>query len=221
MEKIVKLKKTINSPIPSGLIVTLLAYLFGQLGTFIYNYYFTTNISINEAFNNSIAYFEYSIKIKWVLLITILILTIRFFINRFNNRKSKYLFQNVDKNEPIGKFKAGELQNILLSIQLEIPNRLQTPEIKRLDLLNLFLLYQPTFNLGISNLSGFEDSVFLYYKLGPQLMSYGLTEKIEKKKQFKLIENDEFEEVIQTSELGYKFSAYLEKVNLYLNLEKQ
>ena len=75
------------------------------------------------------------------------------------------------------------------------------------NLLTLFILYQRQFNLGVE----WEGDTYLYYTLGPTLMSYGLTEKALTKNKLDSIGND----IIQTSKVGLEFYAMIERFRIY------
>ena len=68
--------------------------------------------------------------------------------------------------------------------------------------------------MGIGPLAPGDQGTFMYYSLGPKLMSYGLLEKVERAS-----EGAVKELFIQTSPLGYKFYAALQRLRLY-NIER-
>jgi hypothetical protein len=83
------------------------------------------------------------------------------------------------------------------------------------DLLSMFHTYSPILNRGIGLDDDF-DGGYLYGVLSPKLISYGLVDKIETKN----IEIDVMDIKYQTSEIGHKFFALLEKT-IHLNSNKE
>jgi hypothetical protein len=196
-----------DKSIPIKLFVGIITWLLGQIGLFIYNL-FKENFSMESAWMASVAYMEYEIKVKWILIILLIAATSYYFLIYLRYKKNKY---SVDINTKIGEYKFKELYNHMLTVELSVPFAMYTTLGKNLNLLELFDYYIRSFNLGVHWNQGGADGHFMYYKLGPELMSLGLTEKVKKKITDYDTENDE---VIQTSENGYKFYALVQKLNL-------
>jgi hypothetical protein len=211
--RLVTIDKLRKDPITSGLIVALLTFIIGQVFTILYNL-LIKNFKISDAFLISTRYLENEIKIK-VLLIIIIILIIMFFSIRLVIRKfSKDPFKNINVREKIGEFKAGELFNILVNTEMKTSETFHEQVGVKQNLVQLFMRYQNYFNMGVDWNHPAEAGHYMYYVLGPMLMTYGLIEKKTVKKQFS-IDDKETEEIIQTSEIGHKFQAFVEKVRLY------
>ena len=117
-------------------------------------------------------------------------------------------------NEQIGNFTFKELYQILSNQKLQIRTqsmiwRDQLPPDE--DLLTLFRTYCLLFNIGVDMEESLSDTRYSGYTFGilaPKLIGYGLLEKIE----IKSFEIDYIDIKYQTSEVGHRFFALLEKV---------
>ncbi len=78
-------------------------------------------------------------------------------------------------------------------------------------------MFIANFNTGVSWDDSVSNGEFLYYNLGPRLMSYGLCEKVTS------LDNNTDDNInsydIQTSENGYKFFALLESFDRVINMK--
>jgi len=111
----------------------------------------------------------------------------------------------------IGDYLFGEINNILITTYIDIPSYLiNDNNLKELDLQRLFRLYIPKFSMGVQwDLPGGEEGKFLFYKLGPKFISYGLCEKIKVNTEK---ENGLINYEIVVSKEGYKYFAILENL---------
>lgn len=157
-----------------------------------------------------------SISIElYVLLIVISIILISYFVylkisKRINKNQKKLL------NEKVGNYRFADMNNILITTYIELPEHLKNHiELTEIDLLMCFKLFIPQLSSGIEWDHPTEDGVFIYYHLGPKLMAYGLCEKVPS------INNDSDGAInsylIRTSEAGYKFFALLETSDRFYN----
>lgn len=143
----------------------------------------------------------------------ILIICISIFLYIYNLIRKIIKRKNGEFNpeQKIGNFTFRELYNSLLTHKIETPPNLAgSPEtVDGIDLLTLFMLYQSILNLGVE----WEHDFFAYHKLGPILLSYGLTEKVPTTNKADSLGL----EMIQTSKIGHEFWALLEKWRVYNN----
>jgi len=212
-EELISINQLKNDPVASGLIVAFITFIAGQIGTFIYNL-IAKDFSFNTAYKSSTEYLSYRIELKWIL-ITLLAILIIYFLQKFIRQKlSKNPYKEIDSKFKIGDYKAGELFNILLTTDMDTPSSIAMHGIREMNLIQLFILFQPKFNMGIEWEHPGEEGHFMYYILGPKLMSYGILEKKTRKVRYSSKENEE-EEIIQTSENGYKLTSFIEKTRLY------
>jgi len=84
------------------------------------------------------------------------------------------------------------------------------------DLLTMFHSYISFFNRGLNLDEDLEDDGYLYGVLAPKLVGYGLLDKIETKN----LQIDVMDIKYQTSQVGHKFYALLEK-SIYLQPNKK
>lgn len=157
------------------------------------------------------------IKLYILLIIVLLTFCAKHLYFKFfqKSKKAKAYFIN----KFIGNYRFADLNNILLTTYIELPIHLNKKvRLKELDLLTCFRVYISHFNTGINWNHPTDDGVFLYYNLGPKLMSYGLCEKIPS------LDNNTEDNInsyeIQTSENGYKFFALLESYDRIYNIKK-
>jgi hypothetical protein len=113
-------------------------------------------------------------------------------------------------DELVGNYKFKELYHILANQNYPVRTVVmewsgQTPPED--DMLTMFHLYIPIFNKGINLNDELDDGGYLYGVLAPKLIGYGLLDKIETKN----LQIDVIDTKYQTSEVGYKFYALLEK----------
>jgi hypothetical protein len=113
-------------------------------------------------------------------------------------------------DEQVGNYKFKELYKILSSQNLPVGTNgmgwsgQKPPEE---DLLTMFHTYSTFFNKGINLDDDYQDGGYLYGVLAPKLVGYGLLDKIETKN----LQIDFMDIKYQTSEVGQKFFALLEK----------
>ena len=197
-----------TDPVGSKIISVVLISIFAIVYSFIKSIF--EKISFKEAFYNTL-HFQIELYILLIILFSIIIVSILVY---FFIKKRKKTIGNFDTNQKVGSFHFREFYNALLSHKIEV-----YPEIlghKEFNLLQLFLLYQRPLNMGVE----WESQDFLYYKLGPILMSYGLSEKIPTTNKL----DSTGSEMIQTSKAGYEFLALLERWRVHndvLSIEKE
>lgn len=191
------------SKVISVLILSVLTILYSFLSSIF------EKISFRDALLNTLTY-----KFELYKILIFLIITIVLFIGLYYLRKKrKNTVGKFDIDQKVGSFTFRELYNALLTHKIDVFHEL--PPKKELDLLNLFIMYQRPLNMGVD----WEYQDFLYYTLGPVLMSYGLTEKIPTTNKSDVTES----EMIQTSNVGYEFLAMIERWRVYndtLSIEK-
>jgi hypothetical protein len=186
------------------LLFTLIAIIIGQL----------LNVSTAEEF---ITYF-FCLEIKlYLLLLTAIIILVGYytylrFLRKKDDGSKAFLSQE------IGDYRFGDLNNILLTSYQEIPLVLQFEMgHKELDLLTLFKITIPLYCSGMDWDNPNDESGFLYYRLGPRLISYGLLDRVPS------ITNDTNQNInsftIQPSKEGFKFFALLESLERIENSE--
>ena len=169
--------------------------------------------SIADFFFN---FLKISIELYVLLLIVIIILIGYFLYLKFfqSTKKAEKYFLN----KMAGEYRFGDLNNILLTTYIELPNKLKNQTgLIELDLLTSFKLFIPQLSFGIDWDHPTDEGDFLHYNLGPKLMAYGLCEKIPS------IDNNTDSNInsftIQTSENGYKFYALLESYDRIYNIK--
>lgn len=92
-----------------------------------------------------------------------------------------------------------DLKNTLQTTLISLPKEISKSE-KETSLLNVLVTLSDTFATGITNSSGTSDNIIaLYYNVAPQLISYGVLEKVK-------VPGVRYEK-IQTSKEGHKFLA--------------
>lgn len=195
-------------PVLSKVISVFIVAILTILYSFIESIF--EKISFKEALINTL---NFKIEVYKFLIFAIIsiVISVGYYYWR---RKRKKTFGNFDIEHKVGNFTFRELYNALLTHKIKTDYEI--PEKDELDILNLFIIYQRPLNMGID----WESQDFLYYKLGPLLMSYGLTEKIPTTNKTDPTES----EMIQTSKVGYEFLASLERWRIYndsLSYEKE
>lgn len=159
---------------------------------------------IRETLSN---FLDLDIKLYTLLIISISLIIIYFIYLKVSKRKQKNL-ENL-WYQKVGNYRFGDLNNILLTTYMETP-----PEIRRelgineIDLLRLFLLYIPRFNMGVEWDEPGPEGIFLSHKIGPKLISYGLCELTPSLKNNQDGEINSYD--IFTSEIGYLFFSIYE-----------
>ncbi len=186
-------------PVLSKVISVIIVALLTILYSFIVSIF--EKISFKEALINTL---NFKIEVYKFLIFAIISILI-FVIYYYWRKKRKKTFGNFDIEQKVGNFTFRELYNALLTYKIK--TEYEVPEKDELDILNLFIIYQRPLNMGVD----WESQDFLYYKLGPLLMSYGLTEKISTTNKTDPTES----EMIQTSKIGYEFLALLERWRVY------
>lgn len=186
------------------LIFTLIAIIIGQI----------INVSTTEEFIKY--FFNFEVKL-YALLLTAGIIFIGYylylkFLKKKDNGYKSFIYQKV------GDYRFGDLNNVLLSTYQEIPRALQHEMgSQKLDLLTLFRITIPLYSSGMDWDNPNDESGFLYYRLGPRLISYGLLERVPS------INNNTEGNInaftIQPSENGFKFFALLESIERIENSE--
>lgn len=113
-------------------------------------------------------------------------------------------------DEQVGNYKFKELCKILSSQNLPVETNgmkwsgQKSPDI---DILTMFHSFSTFFNRGINLEDDLNDGGYLYGVLAPKLVGYGLLDKIETKN----LQIDAMDIKYQTSEIGHKFYALIEK----------
>jgi hypothetical protein len=113
-------------------------------------------------------------------------------------------------DEQVGNYKFKELYKILSNQNLPIGTvgmGYSGKKPPQEDLLTMFHAYTTFFNKGIKLEDDNDDGGYLYGVLAPKLVGYGLVDKIETKN----LKIDVMDVKYQTSEVGHKFFALLEK----------
>jgi len=170
-------------------------------------------ISIGDLFKKIL---QIDIKLYLILLIAIILIFGYYvylkFIKKRNQHKETFLRQKV------GNYHFGDLNNILLTTYIELPHFMRSQiGLKELDLLTLFKLFIPQMNTIIGFDHPTDEGDFIYYRLGPKLISYGLCENIPS------IKNNTDGNIntydITTSKTGFEFFALLETYERMINHE--
>ena len=177
------------------LLFTLIAIIIGQL----------INVSTAEEFIKY--FFNFEVKL-YALIITAGIITIGYYLYLKFLKKKDDGYKTF-LSQKIGHYRFSDLNNILLTCYQEIPAVLQMEMgHKKLDLLTLFIMTIPLYCSGMDWDNPNDESGFLYYRLGPRLITYGLLERIPS------LDNNTEGNInsytIQPSENGFKFFALLE-----------
>lgn len=165
------------------------------------------NISFNEIYNNSISFLNFTFPIYYSIVIIFIFLLIRFLVLK-NRNKNPYA------NQIVGNYSFGELSEIMMNkkpkgrtTSMEWGNE-NTPN---LDYLTLFYNYYSYFNRGITLDDDYNDRGFIYGILCPDLVGYGLLDKIETRN-----EKIDFTEIsYQISQDGKIFHSLIEKSNIF------
>ena len=168
-----------------------------------------SNYSLNDVYNFFISGLTYRVPV-FVFLSLIGFYFIIKLLTKIFRKKIDSIW-----DEQVGNYKFKELYKILSNqnyrvetIEMEYSGRRPPEE----DLLTLFYRYSPIFNKGIKLDNNMDDGGYLYGALAPKLVGYGLVDKIESKN----LRIDAMDIKYETSEVGHKFFALLEKA-VHLN----
>lgn len=160
-----------------------------------------------------LATINFQIELYKILIFFAISVLIFIVIFKWRQRKNKY-FGKFDIEQIVGDFSFRELYNALLTHRIDLPASLRSSQPdSKCDLLTLFILYQRQLNIGIEWDHPGDQGNFMYNSLAPTLMTYGLAEKASSKNKTDSLGLD----IIQTSEVGYKFYALLERWRVYNN----
>jgi hypothetical protein len=163
-----------------------------------------SNYSSQQVYDFLISTLTYKLPIFVFLSIIGLYFSIKLLIRVFKKKNDPIW------DEQIGNYKFKELYHILSSQNFPVStvgmswSRQKPPED---DLLTMFHNYSTFFNRGVKLDDDFQDGGYMYGVLAPKLVGYGILDKIETKN----LEIDVMDIKYQTSELGHKFYALLEK----------
>ena len=163
-----------------------------------------SNYSIQEIYSFIIIILTYKLPIFVFLSIIGIYFVIRLLTKLFK-RKIDPIW-----NEQVGNYKFKELYDILSNQNLPVSTtgmKWAGKDPPKDDLLTLFWANSIFFNKGINLDDNLEDGGYLYGVLAPKLVGYGLVDKIESKN----LRIDVMDIKYQTSELGLKYFALLEK----------
>ncbi len=154
---------------------------------------------------------NFQIELYKILIFAVISVLIYIVLFKWRQRQKKYL-GNFDIEHIVGNFTFRELYNALLTHRIELPASLRSSQSdSKCDLLTLFILYQRQLNIGIEWDHAGDQGFFMYHSLAPTLMTYGLAEKAPSKNKADSLGLD----IIQTSEVGYKFYALIERWRVY------
>ena len=169
--------------------------------------------SLNDIYTFIIKGLTYTIPVFVFLSIIGLYFLIKLVIKLFRKKKDPIW------DEQVGNYKFKELYAILSNQNYEVgtvgmgySGRKPPKE----DLLTLFYTYSPLLNKGINLDDNLKDGGYLYGVLAPKLVGYGIVNKIESKN----LQIDVIDVKYETSEIGHKFFALLEKT-IHLKNEKK
>ena len=200
------LNKLWHDPIWSKVIYASILFLAGILYSFLSTQ--LKEVSFSKAFKETM---NYSLPL-WVIFIILVLGLLTYGVIFQLRQKRKRHLGKFDVEQKIGNFTFRELYNALLTHKLDLPISLAaTSQDGKGDLLMLFVLYQRQLNKGADWNQGGDQGTFLYYVLGPTLMSYGLTELTPCKNKADTLKLD----LIITSKTGYEFYAMLERWRVY------
>lgn len=172
-----------------------------------------SNYSFKDILNLLITFLLYKIPVFIFLSLISIYLIIKLIIRFFKNKPDPLWA------EQVGNYTFKELYNILSNRKLNIrtngmkwSNKYPSED----SLLLQFHTFALIFNTGLDIDNHLEDGGYLYGVVAPALLGYGLLDKIES-------QNINLETVttkFQTSEMGYRFFALLEKTT-YLDKNKK
>ncbi len=169
-------------------------------------------ISIGDLFNQ---FLQIDIKLYLIILIAIILIIGYYVYLKFFNKRN--LYKEEFLKQKVGNYRFGDLNNILLTTYVELPHSFRHKVgLKELDLLTLFKLFISQLNTVIGFDHPTEEGGFIYYNLGPKLISYGLCENIPSLNNNTAGNINTYD--ITTSKVGYEFFALLE---IYERMENE
>jgi hypothetical protein len=163
-----------------------------------------SNYSSQQVYDFSICILKYKLPIFVFLSIIGLYFLTKLIIRLFKKKTDPIW------DEQVGNYKFKEMYQILQNQNYPIETNgmnwsgQKPPED---DLLTMFHTFITFFNRGLNLDDNLEDGGYLYGILAPKLVGYGLVDKIESKN----LQIDVMDIKYQTSEVGHKFFALLEK----------
>jgi len=161
-------------------------------------------ISIGNLFSQ---FLQIDIKLYLIILIAIILIIGYYVYLKFIKKNN--LFKEEFLRQRIGNYRFGDLNNILLTTYVELPQSFQYKVgLKELDLLTSFKLFIAQLNTVIGFDHSSEEGDFIYYNLGPKLISYGLCENVPSLSNNTAGNINTYD--ITTSKVGYEFFALLE-----------
>jgi hypothetical protein len=200
-----------KDPVLSKLIANWIWFIVPFIATIFFTYFKKNEIIclIEKILN-------LDIKLYLLIVIGVISLLSRYFYFKYFQKQKKQKDYFLGKY--IGDYKFGDLNNVLLTSYIALPQNLQiTLNVREMDLLTCFRMFIANFNTGVSWNNSVSNGDFLHYNLGPRLMSYGLCEKVTS------LDNNTDGNIntydIQTSENGYKFFALFESFDRIINMK--
>lgn len=214
-EKILLKNKIYNvwkDPVISKLIANWIWYIVPLIATLVFSYFKKEEIYC--AFITLIF-----LDIKLYVLVILLVLSLiarKIYFKIYSKRKKE---REYFISQRVGEYRLGDLNNILLTTYITLPRHFQgILGLEELDLLTCFRMFISRMNTGIGFDHPTEEGEFIYYKLGPALMSYDLCEKVPS------LDNNTAGNInsydIQTSKNGLKFFALIESFERSNNVKK-
>ncbi len=203
--------KAWNDSVISQLIATALLILVPILLTALFQF-----LEVNSISEFFLTLLSIKIKLSMLLLFSILLLTGYFIYLRYQKKKTKTI-KNILRTK-VGNYRVGDLNNILVTTYIEAPvNVKPVLGVDQLDLLTLLRIFIPAFSTGVSHDHPGLDGFYMYYKLGPKLISYGICKLVPS------LDNDSPSNInsydIIISDDGLKFFALIESLDRIENKE--
>lgn len=191
----------VSQILAAGILALLtLLYSFGQ--TLFKQISFWT--ALKETFN-------YPLELYKVFIIIAVVIAVYIISYKWRQKQRKRIGK-FDVEQRVGEFNFRELYNALLTHKVQLPISLHSQQLgNKGDLLTLFMLYQRQLNTGVNWNQGGDQGTFLYYVLAPTLMTYGLIKRTPDRSKRDTLKLDIFE----TSQIGFKFYALLERWRVY------
>ncbi len=194
--------KAWKDPVWSKVIASAIIFLIATIWTRYSNY------SVSDILKSIADILTIPFPLYLTLSIIGLLLLTRFAIQFFKSKRTHPIW-----DEQVGNYKFKELYSILQgqnfpveTVGMKYSGR-KAPED---NLLLLFMTYSSMINVGVTLNSSHDDSGYLYGILCPKFVSYGLvTKNVIKELELGSVEMIRYE----TSELGHKFYALVEKVS--------
>ena len=191
-----------KDPVISKLIANWIWYIVPVMATLIFSYF-----KKEEIYSTLITIIFLDVKLYILVILLVVSLIVRKIYFRLYSKKKKeteyFLSQHV------GEYRLADLNNILLTTYITLARHFQgILGLEELDLLTCFRMFISRMNAGIGFDHPTEEGEFIYYNLGPALMSYDLCEKVPS------LDNNTAGNInsydIQTSKNGLKFFALVE-----------